>query len=68
MTSQTSMIAFRKTALLIGDYKMSAKRATLVTVAALFTFILVAAGIGSVGAGDKQFITTDGYGVHTQAR
>ncbi|MHC5305708.1 hypothetical protein [Bartonella sp. LJL80] len=42
---------------------MSAKRATFVTVAALFTFILVAAGIGSVGAGDKQVIADDGYGI-----
>ncbi|MCT6871608.1 MAG: hypothetical protein M3Z70_07215 [Bartonella sp.] len=47
---------------------MSAKRATLVTVAALFTFILVAAGIGSVGASDKQFITNDGYGIHASSR
>lgn len=44
---------------------MSAKRATLVTVAALFTFILVAAGIGSVGAGNNEFMTKDGYGVHS---
>lgn len=47
---------------------MSAKRATLVTVAALFTFILVAAGIGSVGASDKQFITNDGYGIPASSR
>ena len=44
---------------------MSAKRATLVTVAALFTFIVVAAGIGSVGAGNNEFMTKDGYGVHS---
>lgn len=43
---------------------MSAKRATLVTVTALFTFILVAAGIGSVGAGGNNFVSKDGYGVH----
>lgn len=67
MTSSNSLTAFQNST---SDwrYNMSAKRATLVTVAALFTFILVAAGIGSVGASDKQFITNDGYGIHASSR
>ncbi|EJF89380.1 hypothetical protein [Bartonella tamiae] len=42
---------------------MSVKNATVTTIAALITFILIAMGIGSVGARDNQYVSEDGYGI-----
>jgi len=41
---------------------MSAKRAALLTIAMLFTMIVVAANINSSGAGNNDMVI-DGYGI-----
>ncbi|WP_455482172.1 hypothetical protein V4P56_00600 [Bartonella sp. B35(2025)] len=45
---------------------MSAKKATIITVATILAFVLLTIGIGSVGADRKHTITEDGYGISSQ--
>ncbi|WP_198039392.1 hypothetical protein [Bartonella refiksaydamii] len=45
---------------------MSAKKATVITIATLLTFILITIGIGSVGADEKHTIAKDGYGISSE--
>ncbi|ALE02827.1 hypothetical protein [Bartonella ancashensis] len=42
---------------------MSAKKAAVVAVATILSFILVAVGISSVGADGEHAIPEDGYGI-----
>ncbi|EJF88414.1 MULTISPECIES: hypothetical protein [Bartonella] len=47
---------------------MSAKRATVITIATILAFILITIGISSVGTKGKHIIATDGYGISSQMR
>ncbi|WP_332059670.1 hypothetical protein [Bartonella sp. CB74] len=45
---------------------MSAKKATVITIVTILSFILITVGIGSVGADEKHTIAKDGYGISSQ--
>ncbi|WP_019220609.1 hypothetical protein [Bartonella senegalensis] len=45
---------------------MSAKKATIITIGTLLTFILITVGIGSVGADGNPIPPEDGYGISSQ--
>ncbi|WP_455477216.1 hypothetical protein [Bartonella sp. B41] len=47
---------------------MSAKKATIITVITILTFILLTIGIGSVVADKKRIIVKDGYGISAQTQ
>ncbi|MET3589311.1 hypothetical protein ABID23_000388 [Bartonella silvatica] len=47
---------------------MSAKKATIITIMTLLTFILITVGIGSVGADGKHMIARDGYGISSETQ